>query len=104
MTQPFLPFAKPVIDEETIAAVADVLRSGWITSGPKVQAFEAALSAYFGGRLVRTAEPGPDGHLEIDFNRTVNLPCAFTGYATCPLPPTENRLAVAVAAGERSPA
>lgn len=58
MTQPFLPFAKPVIDEETIAAVGDVLRSGWITSGPKVQAFEAALSAYFGGRLVRTFNSG----------------------------------------------
>jgi dTDP-4-amino-4,6-dideoxygalactose transaminase len=58
MTQPFLPFSKPVIDEETIAAVADVLRSGWITSGPKVQAFEAALSAYFGGRLVRTFNSG----------------------------------------------
>ena len=58
MTQPFLPFAKPVIDEATIAAVSDVLRSGWITSGPKVQAFEAALSAYFGGRLVRTFNSG----------------------------------------------
>ena len=58
MTQPFLPFAKPVIDEATIAAVGDVLRSGWITSGPKVQAFEAALSAYFGGRLVRTFNSG----------------------------------------------
>ena len=44
MNQPFLPFTRPSIDEETIAAVADVLRSGWITSGPKVQAFEAALS------------------------------------------------------------
>ena len=59
---------------------------------------------YGGGRLVRTDHPGPDGHLEIDFNRAVNLPCAFTAYATCPLPPAENRLAVAVAAGERTPA
>jgi dTDP-4-amino-4,6-dideoxygalactose transaminase len=58
MTQPFLPFAKPVIDEETINAVVDVLRSGWITTGPKVQAFEAALSGYFGGRPVRTFNSG----------------------------------------------
>ena len=43
---PYLPFARPRIDEATIAGVADVLRSGWITSGPKVKAFEAALSAY----------------------------------------------------------
>ncbi|HEX7218789.1 MAG TPA: DegT/DnrJ/EryC1/StrS aminotransferase family protein [Burkholderiales bacterium] len=50
----FLPFARPEIDEATIAAVADVLRSGWITSGPQVQRFEAALEAYFGGRPVRT--------------------------------------------------
>ncbi len=57
-TLPFLPFSKPVIDEATIAAVADVLRSGWITSGPKVQAFEAALSDYFGGRPVRTFNSG----------------------------------------------
>lgn len=55
---PFLPFSKPTIDEATIAAVADVLRSGWITSGPKVQAFEAQLSAYFGGRPVRTFNSG----------------------------------------------
>src|SRR5262249_39427005 len=40
--------------EETIAGVADVLRSGWITSGPKVQEFEQALSDYLGGRIVRT--------------------------------------------------
>jgi dTDP-4-amino-4,6-dideoxygalactose transaminase len=39
----FLPFTRPTIDEATIAAVAEVLRSGWITSGPKVKEFEAAL-------------------------------------------------------------
>lgn len=54
----FLPLTRPAIDEETIAEVAAVLRSGWITSGPKVQAFEAALSAHFGGRTVRTFNSG----------------------------------------------
>jgi dTDP-4-amino-4,6-dideoxygalactose transaminase len=58
MTHSFLPFSKPTIDEATIAAVADVLRSGWITSGPKVQAFEAMLSDYFDKRLVRTFNSG----------------------------------------------
>lgn len=48
-----LPFARPTLDEATIADVADVLRSGWITSGPKVAAFEAALCAAVGGRPVR---------------------------------------------------
>jgi dTDP-4-amino-4,6-dideoxygalactose transaminase len=55
---PFLPFSKPTIDEATIAAVGEVLRSGWITSGPKVAAFEARMSEYFGGRPVRTFNSG----------------------------------------------
>ncbi|MFZ6756366.1 DegT/DnrJ/EryC1/StrS family aminotransferase [Undibacterium sp. Ji50W] len=54
----FLPFTKPSIDEETIAAVAEVLRSGWLTSGPKVKALEEQLSEYFGGRPVRTFNSG----------------------------------------------
>lgn len=54
----FLPFTRPSIDEETIASVGDVLRSGWITTGPKAQAFEAALSELFGGRTVRAFNSG----------------------------------------------
>jgi dTDP-4-amino-4,6-dideoxygalactose transaminase len=50
----YLPFAKPTLDEETIAGVVEVLRSGWIASGPKVVEFERALSDYLGGRIVRT--------------------------------------------------
>jgi dTDP-4-amino-4,6-dideoxygalactose transaminase len=50
---PLIPLTKPTLDEETIAAVAEVLRSGWITSGPQVAKFEAQLSEYFGGRPVR---------------------------------------------------
>jgi dTDP-4-amino-4,6-dideoxygalactose transaminase len=54
----FLPFTRPQIDEETIAGVAEVLRSGWITSGPQVKAFEAALSRLCAGRTVRTFNSG----------------------------------------------
>ena len=50
----YLPFARPTIDVETIAEVAETLGSGWIASGPQVLAFEKALSDYFGGRPVRT--------------------------------------------------
>jgi len=50
----YLPFARPTLDDETIAGVAEVLRSGWITTGPKVQEFERALSEFLGGRTVRT--------------------------------------------------
>ena len=60
----YLPFTRPTIDEATISGVADVLRSGWITSGPQVKAFEARLSAYFGGRPVRSVNSGT-GTLEL---------------------------------------
>jgi len=50
----FIPFARPTIDEAMIAAVADTLRSRWIATGPRVAAFEKALSEYVGGRPVRT--------------------------------------------------
>ena len=50
----FLPFTRPTLDDDTIQGVVDVLRSGWITTGPNVAALEKALSEYLGGRLVRT--------------------------------------------------
>jgi len=56
--EPFLPFTRPSIDDATIAGVAEVLRSGWITSGPQVKAFEAKLSEFFGGRPVRAYNSG----------------------------------------------
>jgi dTDP-4-amino-4,6-dideoxygalactose transaminase len=54
----FLPVARPTIDESTIADVAEVLRSGWITTGAKCREFEAALSARFNGRPVRLVNSG----------------------------------------------
>ena len=47
-----LPFVRPTIEQEDIDAVAEVLKSGWITTGPKAQAFEQALSEYLGGGAV----------------------------------------------------
>ena len=52
-TLPFIPFTRPHFNQETIDAVAEVLRSGWVTSGPKLAEFEVTLSDYFGGRPVR---------------------------------------------------
>ena len=49
----FIPFTRPSFNQETIDAVSAVLRSGWVTSGPKLAEFEASLSEYFGGRPVR---------------------------------------------------
>ncbi len=50
---PFIPFTRPSFNQETIDAVSEVLRSGWVTSGPKLAEFETALSNYFDGRPVR---------------------------------------------------
>jgi dTDP-4-amino-4,6-dideoxygalactose transaminase len=61
---PYLPFARPSIDEATIAGVGEVLRSGWITSGPQVRELEARLSVYCAGREVRVLNSGTAG-LEI---------------------------------------
>jgi dTDP-4-amino-4,6-dideoxygalactose transaminase len=44
-----LPFTRPSIDAETIAAVGDVLSSGWLATGPRVAEFEKALAVYFSG-------------------------------------------------------
>ena len=49
----FIPFTRPSFNQETIDAVSEVLRSGWVTSGPKLAEFESTLSEYFGGRPVR---------------------------------------------------
>src|SRR6266571_9359199 len=53
MPEPYLKFAGPCLDEPTIAAVGDVLRSGQLTSGPWVREFEERLSAFCGGRPAR---------------------------------------------------
>ena len=55
---------------------------------------------YPGGRFLDT-DPVVDGKVVLDFNRAYNPPCAVTPYATCPLAPKENRLPVAVSAGEK---
>jgi uncharacterized protein (DUF1684 family) len=55
---------------------------------------------YPGGRFLDT-DPVVDGKVVLDFNRAYSPPCAVTPYATCPLAPKENRLAVAIPAGEK---
>jgi uncharacterized protein (DUF1684 family) len=57
---------------------------------------------YGGGRYLYTDLP-KDGAVELDFNKAYSPPCAFTAYATCPLPPRQNRLPVRIEAGEKNP-
>jgi hypothetical protein len=63
----------------------------------------SGTTTYPGGRSLAIDAPGVDGTVTLDFNRASNLPCAFTDYATCPVAPADNRLAVAVEAGEKDP-
>jgi uncharacterized protein (DUF1684 family) len=52
------------------------------------------------GRFLYTRAPAGDV-VDLDFNRAYSPPCAFTDFATCPLPPRENHLPIAIRAGER---
>jgi uncharacterized protein len=56
-------------------------------------------TTYGAGRFMYSVV-SPDGQVDLDFNRSYSPPCAFTPYATCPLPPRENILKVAIEAGE----
>jgi len=66
----------------------------------------SGVTTYAANRSVLVAAPDAgdrENRVVLDFNRAVNLPCAYTDFATCPLPPAENRLPFAVEAGERLP-
>lgn len=79
------PFVSAVDDPEYFLIFRD------LTSGD---------TTYGAGRFLSAEAAGEDGTTILDFNYAYNPPCAFTPYATCPLPPPENALAVAVEAGE----
>lgn len=60
------------------------------------------ITTYGGGRYIYTNLPDNDGNVWLDFNKAYNPPCAFTPYATCPLPPKQNLLSVKIEAGEKN--
>ncbi len=57
---------------------------------------------YGAGRFLVIDFPHPDSTIYIDFNKAYNPPCAFTKFATCPLPPKQNQLPFEVTAGEKN--
>jgi hypothetical protein len=63
----------------------------------------AGVTTYPASRRLPIPQPAADGRVVLDFNRATNLPCAYTDFATCALAPPENRLPVAVEAGEQIP-
>lgn len=62
----------------------------------------AGKTTYGAGRFIEIPKPDALGNTEIDFNIAYNPPCAFTAFATCPLPPAQNRLKIAIPAGEKN--
>ncbi|WOF23176.1 DUF1684 domain-containing protein [Microbacterium betulae] len=63
----------------------------------------SGLTTYAANRSLSVPAPDETGATVVDFNRAVNLPCAYTDFATCPLPPAGNRLPVGIEAGEKTP-
>lgn len=80
---------RPILEEPGDKQLFFIFRD--LTSGKET---------YGAGRFLYSDLP-KDGQVVLDFNRAYNPPCAFTPYATCPLPPPENRLAVRIEAGEK---
>ncbi len=120
----FVPFAEPVAI--TVETARPDLRQQVLAVGTvavEIDGTPHVLTATAGGRgrlnlsftdptsgrltapwrVVTTSSPDEDGSVVVDFNRTVNLPFAFTEFGTCPVPAPGNHLPVAVNAGERSP-
>jgi uncharacterized protein len=62
----------------------------------------SGAATYGSGRFLYAAPPDASGRTLLDFNRAINPPCAFTEFATCPLPPPQNALPFAVTAGEKN--
>lgn len=58
-------------------------------------------TTYQAGRYLYAKMPQGDGKVIVDFNKAYNPPCVFTPYATCPLPPAQNRLPIRIEAGEK---
>jgi len=78
-----------------------------VTGNPEGRSFSVVfgdetngLESYGGGRFLTVDAPDEDGRLFIDFNRAYNPPCVYTAFATCPLPPLQNKLPVRIEAGE----
>ncbi|MBL7960166.1 DUF1684 domain-containing protein [bacterium] len=88
------------IDDETYR-LEPVLDEGsdelFIIFGDKTNGFDT----YGGGRFLYAKKPGADDKIIIDFNKAYNPPCVFTEFATCPLPPSQNKLPIKITAGEK---
>ena len=128
VTAEWVPYAEPVTQKipTVIGTTLNLPSPGYVTftlngkplrlhpvleAGEKDKLFfilrdqTSESTTYGAGRFLHTGLPthGLDkpGYLVLDFNELYNPPCAYTPYATCPLPPEQNRLAIAIPAGEQ---
>lgn len=94
-----------VIDFDVVGAPLQLVAFNGRDGGLHVLFTDATsgVTTYAACRGLSVAAPAADGVVTLDFNRASNLPCAFTDFATCPVAPAENRLTVAVEAGEKNP-
>ncbi|NOY87611.1 MAG: aminotransferase class I/II-fold pyridoxal phosphate-dependent enzyme, partial [Deltaproteobacteria bacterium] len=92
MTKKFIPYGRQAIDEEEIAAVVDVLRSDWITQGPKIAEFERAVAEYCGAKYAVAVSSGTAAlHLAVlaaglgPGAEVITSPNSFVASANCVL-------------------
>ena len=88
--------------KEGIEYTLDVIDEGGPTLFIVFADQTSGISTYGAGRFIDVPKPDKDGNTEIDFNIAYNPPCAFTAFATCPLPPKQNRLVLKIEAGEKN--
>jgi uncharacterized protein (DUF1684 family) len=93
------------IDFEVVGTAAQLIAFGRPDGALHVLFTDATsgVTTYPGARSLSVGVPDADGTVTLDFNRATNLPCSFTDFATCPVAPSENRLTIAVEAGEKNP-
>jgi uncharacterized protein (DUF1684 family) len=109
----FAPYDGPVADPEAVGEVVfrrDGTEHRLVARGEDDGSLwilfrdaTSGVTTYPANRQVVLAPPAPDGAVTIDFNRAINMPCAYTDFVTCPLPPPANTLPIAVEAGEQMP-
>jgi hypothetical protein len=112
VTATFHPLDGPAPDEDAVGEVAFTIQGQPV----RLVAFDddgglwlvfsdgtSGRTTYGAGRQLYAPAPAADGTVVLDFNRTANLPCAYTDFTTCPVPLPQNRLTVAIEAGERDP-
>jgi uncharacterized protein (DUF1684 family) len=94
-----LTFTTPEGKEITMEAVDEGDGQLFFTFADRTSGHET----YAASRMVYADPAGPDGTTVLDFNKAYNPPCAFTSFSTCPMPLPENRIDLAVTAGEKKP-